>query len=102
MVRKYRVIRALHYTNVYKRGLASPRLPRASHNLKPPLVIVTGGITKYRYMTQEGLALSQLLGLPTTLVTTVALPGRLANYEVNLLLKAVLLHAMGGLGGEEV
>jgi len=37
MVRKYRVIRALHYTNLYKRGLASPRLPRASHNLKPPL-----------------------------------------------------------------
>jgi hypothetical protein len=38
MVRKYRVIRALHYTNLYKRGLASPRLPRASHNLKPPLL----------------------------------------------------------------
>jgi hypothetical protein len=35
--RKYRVIRALHYTNLHKRGLASPRLPRASHNLKPPL-----------------------------------------------------------------
>jgi hypothetical protein len=39
MVRKYRVIRALYYTNLYKRGLASPRLPRASHNLKPPLVV---------------------------------------------------------------
>jgi hypothetical protein len=38
MVRKYRVIRALRYTNLYKRGLASPRLPRASHNLRPPLV----------------------------------------------------------------
>jgi hypothetical protein len=37
MVRKYRVIRALHYTNLYKMGLASSRLPRASHNLKPPL-----------------------------------------------------------------
>jgi hypothetical protein len=36
MVRKYRVIRA--YRNLYKKGLASPRLPRASHNLKPPLV----------------------------------------------------------------
>jgi hypothetical protein len=32
MVRKYRVIRALHYTSP-----ASSRLPRASHNLKPPL-----------------------------------------------------------------
>jgi hypothetical protein len=39
MVRKYRVIRALHSTNLYKRGLASPRLPRASHNLKPPLYV---------------------------------------------------------------
>jgi hypothetical protein len=41
MVCKYRVIWALHYTNLYKRGLASPRLPRASHNLKPPLPTYT-------------------------------------------------------------
>jgi hypothetical protein len=37
----YRVIRALHYTNLYKRGLASPCLPRASHNLKLPLPVFT-------------------------------------------------------------
>jgi hypothetical protein len=55
------------YKLIYKRGLASPRLRRASHNLKPPLS--KPKITELRFLHSFSVVCRhEFLGLPLSLV----------------------------------
>jgi hypothetical protein len=65
--RAFRGLAQTYYTNLYKRGLASPRMPRVSHNLKPPLTRVVS------FWCQHLTSASQSLGRAQQFVGIVSL-----------------------------